>query len=79
MARRAILAEAANRPDAATAVAEVLTQLAEKGAALDKELQDLFADPSPRNLCAAREILRQPQFLGRCRRDVENRSALLPG
>lgn len=79
MELRAILAEAANRPDAATAVAEVLTQLAEKGAALDKELQDLFADPSPRNLCAAREILRQLQFLGRCRRDAENRSALLPG
>lgn len=75
MELREILAEAANRSDSATAVAEVLTQLAEEGAALDKELQGLFADPSPRNLRAARAILRQLQFLGRCRRDAEDRCA----
>lgn len=75
MELREILAEAANRPDSATAVAELLTQLAEEGAALDKTLQGLFADPSPRNLSMAREILRQIQFIGRCRRDVEDRRA----
>ncbi|EXJ13203.1 iron-sulfur cluster co-chaperone HscB C-terminal domain-containing protein [Imhoffiella purpurea] len=68
-----ILAEATNRSDPATAVAEVLTQLAERCAALDKELHALLADPCPSNLQAAREIVRQLQFLGRCRRDAEYR------
>ncbi len=66
-----LLAESAHRSDPATAVAEVLTQLAEQSAALDKDLQGLFAEPSPQNLCAAREIVRKLELLGTCRRDAE--------
>lgn len=77
MELRATLAEAIQRPDPATAVARVLTRLTEQSAALDKALQGLCAEPSSRNLGAAREILRQRQFLGRCRRDAESRQAAL--
>ncbi|EGV30579.1 co-chaperone Hsc20 [Thiorhodococcus drewsii AZ1] len=73
MELRETLAEASNRPDPATAVAEILTSLAEECAALDKELHDLFADPCPSNLRAARQIVRKLQSLSRCRRDAEER------
>lgn len=66
-----LLVEATHRSDPATAVAELLTQLAEQSAALDKDLQGLFADPSPQNLFGAHEILRKLQLLGNCRRDAE--------
>lgn len=73
MELRETLAEAASCADPDTAVARVLTQLAEQGAALDKTLQGLFADPSPENLRLAHEIVRQLRFLGSCRRDAEDR------
>ena len=73
MELRETLAEAASCADPDTAVARVLTQLAEESAALDKTLQGLFADPSPENLRLAREIVRQLRFLGTCRRDAEDR------
>ncbi|NEV63212.1 molecular chaperone Hsc20 [Thiorhodococcus minor] len=71
------LVAATNRSDPAGAVAKVLTELAERSAALDKELHALFDDPSPENLSAAREILRQLELLSRCRRDAEDRQAVL--
>lgn len=74
---RETLAEAASRPDPETAVATLLTELAERGAALDKALQSLFDDPSPVNLGAAREIIRQRRFLAHCQRDAEERQAML--
>lgn len=66
-----LLAAAAHRADPATAVAELLTQLAEQSAALDKALQALFADPSAHNLCIARALTRKLQYLGNCRRDAD--------
>ncbi len=78
MEQREALVAATQRPDPAEAVAEVMTRLAEQSAALDKELQGLLADPSPRNLYEARGILRQLQFLGRCQRDAEDRRRGLP-
>lgn len=71
MELREILAEAQNRPNPQAAVANVLTQLAEQSAALDKELEGLFADPSAENLEAAREVVRKLQFLDNCRHDAE--------
>ncbi|NEX22327.1 molecular chaperone Hsc20 [Thiorhodococcus mannitoliphagus] len=71
------LVAATNRSDPAGAVAKVLTKLAERSAALDKELHALFADPSPENLNAAREIVRQLEQLSRCRRDAEGRQVVL--
>ncbi|WP_346014567.1 iron-sulfur cluster co-chaperone HscB C-terminal domain-containing protein [Thiocystis violacea] len=71
------LVAATNRSDPAAAVATVLTRLAEQSAALDKELHALLADPSPERVSAAREVVRQLQFLGRCRRDAEDRLAEL--
>jgi len=71
MELRELLAEAQNRPDPQAAVANVLTHLAEQYAALDKELEGLFANPSAENLDAAREIVRKLQFLDKCRRDAE--------
>lgn len=71
------LVAATNRSDPAAAVAKVLTQLAEQSAALDKELHALFADPSPENLSAARDVVRQLEFLSRCRRHAEDRQAVL--
>ena len=65
------LVAATHRSHPATAVAEVLTQLTEQSAALDKDLQSLFANPSPQNLSSAREIARQLQLLDTCRRDAE--------
>lgn len=67
----AILAAACNGPNPGAAVARVLTQLAERSAALDKKLEGLFADPTEANLATAREILRQLEFLDLCRRDAE--------
>jgi molecular chaperone HscB len=72
MELRETLAEAGSRPNPRAAAATVLTQLAERSAALDKELAGLFADPSAANLSAAREIVRELQFLDRCRRDAED-------
>ena len=71
MELREILAEAQNRPNPQAAAASVLTQLAEQSAALGKELEGLFADPSAGNLEAAREVVRKLEFLDRCRRDAE--------
>jgi molecular chaperone HscB len=71
MELREMLAEARNGPNPNASVATVLTQLAERSAALDKELEGLFADPSADNLVAARGIVRKLQLLHRCRRDAE--------
>lgn len=73
------LVAATNRSDPAGAVAKVLTKLAERSAVLDKELRALFEDPSPENLSAAREIVRRLELLSRCRRDAEDRQAVLRG
>ncbi len=67
-----------NRSDPHAALSEFLTRLAERGAALDKELHQLFADPSPRNLNAARTVVRQLQMLARCRREAKGRQAENP-
>ncbi|MFB1488879.1 MULTISPECIES: iron-sulfur cluster co-chaperone HscB C-terminal domain-containing protein [unclassified Thiocapsa] len=74
---RESLDEASSRPDSAAAVAGILTQLAEQGASLEKDLQRVLADPSPQNLAAAREILRRLELVGTCRRDAEERRAAL--
>jgi molecular chaperone HscB len=74
---RESLDEATSRPDPAAAVARILTQLAEQGASLEKDLERLLADPSPQNLAAAREILRRLELVGTCRRDAEDRRAAL--
>lgn len=74
---RESLDEATSRPDPASAVAGMLTHLAEQGASLEKDLQRMLADPSPQNLAAAREILRRLELLGTCRRDAEDRRAAL--
>lgn len=74
---RASLAEASSRSDSATAVATVLTELAEQSALLGKELQVLFANPSPDNLNAARDVVSRLEFLARCRRDAEQQRAAL--
>lgn len=68
---RETLSEAQSSPNPRAALATIMTQLAERSLALDKELECLFADPSPENLEAAREILRKLQFLDLCRRDAE--------
>lgn len=65
------LAEAQGRPNPKAAAATVLTSLTEQSVALEKVLEGLFAEPSPENLRAAREIVRKRQFLDRCRREVE--------
>jgi molecular chaperone HscB len=70
MELRETVAEAQSSSNPAAAVARVLTQLAEQSVALDKELEGLFADPSPTNLESAREIVRKLQFLDKCRGDV---------
>jgi len=77
MGRQETLVAATNRSDPDAALSEVLTRLAERGAALDKELHQLFADPTPHNLGAAREVVRQLQELARCRRETEERQAEL--
>ncbi len=77
MELRETLAEAQSSPDPYTAVANVLTQLAERSVALDKELEGLFAEPSAANLEAAREIVRKLQFIDKCRRDAEDLEAAL--
>ncbi|MCK7576521.1 MAG: molecular chaperone Hsc20 [Chromatiales bacterium] len=77
MERQEALVAATNRSDPGAALSEVLTRLAERGAALDKELHQLFADPTPHNLGAAREVVRQLQGLARCRRETEERQAEL--
>jgi molecular chaperone HscB len=74
---RESLDEATSRPDPAAAVAGILTHLAEQGASLEKDLQRVLADPSPRNLTAAREILRRLELVGAYRRDAEDRRAAL--
>jgi molecular chaperone HscB len=71
MELRETLAEAQNGPNPRASAARVLTQLAERSAALDKELEGLFADPSADNLTAARDVVRKLQFLDKCRRDAE--------
>ncbi|MGQ9658749.1 MAG: molecular chaperone Hsc20 [Thermochromatium sp.] len=75
--RQEALVAATNRSDPGAALSEVLTQLAERGAVLDKELHQLFADPTPHNLNAARGVVRQLQVLARCRRETEERQAEL--
>ena len=77
MERQEALVAATNRSDPGAALSEVLTRLAERGAALDKELHQLFADPTPHNLGAAREVVRQLQGLARCQRETEERQAEL--
>lgn len=74
---RESLDEAISRPDSAAAVAGILTDLAEQGASLEKDLERVLADPSPQNLTAAREILRRLELVGTCRRDAEDRRAAL--
>jgi molecular chaperone HscB len=65
------LSEAQSSPNPGAALARILTQLAERSLALDKEMEALFADPSSENLEAARTILRQLELLDRCRREAE--------
>jgi molecular chaperone HscB len=77
MELRESLTESTNRPDPDAAVANVLTQLAEQGAWLEKDLQRLLADPSPVNLEAARETVRKLELVGTYRRDAEDRRAAL--
>jgi molecular chaperone HscB len=79
MELRESLAEAQSSPNPHAAVASVLTHLAVQSVALDKELAGLFADPSPTNLLAAREIVRKLQFLDKCRRDAEDLDAAIDG
>jgi molecular chaperone HscB len=74
---RETLSEAQSSPNPGAALATIMTQLAERSLALDKELESLFADPSAENLEAAREILRKLQFLDLCRRDAEALEARL--
>lgn len=74
---RQALSEARSSPNPGAALATIMTQLAERSLALDKELESLFADPSAENLEAAREILRKLQFLDLCRRDAEALEARL--
>ncbi|QIK38048.1 molecular chaperone Hsc20 [Caldichromatium japonicum] len=75
MERQETLVAATNRSDPHAALSEFMTRLAERGAALDKTLHQLFADPSPHNLRAARAVVRQLQMLARCRREAEGRQA----
>ena len=77
MELRESLAEAQTSPNPRTALARILTQLAERSLALDKALESLFADPSTGNLEMAREILRKLDLLERCRRDAEALSSWL--
>ncbi|MBN2885363.1 MAG: molecular chaperone Hsc20 [Chromatiaceae bacterium] len=76
MELRESLDEASSRSAPDMAVAKVLTELAEQGASLSKELHALLADPTPENLSAARDIVAQLDFLARCRRDAEQRRAV---
>lgn len=79
MELRETLAEAQSSPNPHAAVARVLTHLAEQNVLLDKELERLFADPSPANLETAREIVRKLQFLDKCRRDAEELETVIDG
>ncbi len=72
MELRETLAEAQSSPDPNTAVAQVLTHLAERSVALDKELEGLFAEPSTENLAVARELVHKLQLIDECRRTAEN-------
>jgi molecular chaperone HscB len=74
---RESLDEAISRPDSAAAVAGILTDLAEQGASLEKDLERVLADPSPQSLAAAREILRRIELVETYRRDAEDRRAAL--
>lgn len=76
--RQETLVAATNRSDPGAALSEFLTRLAERGAALGKELDQLFADPSPHNLSAARAVVRQLQMLARCQREAEGRQSGVP-
>ena len=67
---REALAEVGNRSQPQAAVAEVLTELAERSVALNQELHQLFADPSAENLESAREVVRELRLLERCQRDA---------
>ncbi|SDX97682.1 molecular chaperone HscB [Allochromatium warmingii] len=75
MERQEALEAATNRSDPGAALSEVLTRLAERGAALDKELHQLFADPTPSNLRAARAVVGQLHILARYQRETEERQA----
>ncbi len=79
MELRETLAEAQTSPNPQAAVARVLTQLAEQSVALDKELEGLFATPSPANLETAREVVRKLQFMDKCRRDAEALESAIDG
>lgn len=70
MELREVLAQAQHGSNRRGAVANVMTELAERSLALDKELQGLFADPSAENLEIARELVRELQFLDHCRGDA---------
>jgi molecular chaperone HscB len=68
---REALAGARGRPDPQAVIGEVLDQLQREDRALHTELTDLFADPTPDRLVAAREAVRKLQFLDKCRREAE--------
>jgi molecular chaperone HscB len=72
---REALAELGNRSQPQAAVAEVLTELAERSAALSQELHALFADPSAENLESAREVVRELRLLERCQLDARGLEA----
>lgn len=74
---RESLDNAAYGPDPTTSVANILTELAEQGACLAKELERLLAKPTLENLGAARDTLRALQLLGACGRDAEVRRTTL--
>jgi molecular chaperone HscB len=65
-----VLAEASNRSQPQGAVAEVLTEMAERSAVLSQELEHLFANPSPGNLDDARKVVRKLRLIERCRKDA---------
>lgn len=77
MELRESLAEATTGGNRSACVATVLTELAQQGAFLEKDLRRLLSDPSPRNLSAARDTLRRLELLSSCRRDAEHRRTAL--
>ena len=65
-----VLTAASHRSQPQAAVAEVLTEMAERSAALGQELEALFSDPSPGNLEDARKVVRKLRLIERCRKDA---------
>jgi molecular chaperone HscB len=71
MELRETLAQARGSPDPQVVIGDVLNQLQRQDRALHADLTNLFADPTPDRLDAAREAVRKLQFLDKCRREAE--------